>query len=304
MGFGTARVLALVVALPLLSAGTVLAGAPPEAACEGRQLKAAAKLCKSLLGCAAKETKKPEFDRASCALGAEARFAGAWDRALAKAARKGTQCGQQESAALAAARVRTRADGLAAELTAGLNASDPADVALRRSLLKGAGAYCGGALKAFARDAVKPKREKLGRQSGKARGKLLRSAERAIANANGAGVFAPALDGIEIIVDVDILAAQIDNAFAAPRVYSDRIGFTNAGDSRLIGWTDSVGRFQEVVGTRDADGLPTGVQFLQQTGPEGTDVIELDPLGRPIGATAADGTSFQLTWLTDTSALL
>ncbi|MGI9431826.1 MAG: hypothetical protein ACR2PQ_06420 [Myxococcota bacterium] len=281
------------------AAGPVAAGSvSPEITCQAAQLKASAKLCKKLFACAAKGAKTDAFDAIACAAQAESGFVSAWDRALARAVKKGGSCAVLEDASVAAARVRGPADALVATVLVGANSQLPEDAKLRSSLLKGSGSYCGGALKALAGAAVKRKTAKLAKQSGKARGRFARASERATERAVAAGLFTT-LDGLDLMVDLDGLAQSLGGAFAPLPIAEGPTVAPHAADPRMLGFDNAFGEFVEIGGEKDAAGLPTAIGWVQTVGPEGVGRIEFDAQSRPLRAVAPDGTRFELTWGAD-----
>lgn len=193
--------------------GMPVSGAPapapvmsPQAACQVKQIKAGAKLCKAELACEAKRAKDPAGDptgaaRDACASKAQATFVGAWDGAVAATAAAGG-CYDQQAGADVAPVVRA-ASGEAIDLIGSGDASNPTDRALRTKLMKKAGALCGESFSAWRKHAVAPDTTKLSNSLAKARGRFVGVASGAIANATSQGV---SYDG----ANSDLIADEIE----------------------------------------------------------------------------------------------
>ena len=144
----------------LLSAPEALAG-DPMGGCWKKQLQASADYARATGACLDKATRGKRFE--NCDLKREARLEKQWGKAADKAEAKGGECNDAQSAAKAAAQVRTALLGVRALFRESLE-GDPdssAGRALEGRLMKGAGSYAADLLEAEAKDAKKPDPEKL-----------------------------------------------------------------------------------------------------------------------------------------------
>jgi len=178
----------------------------PQAACQMKQIKAGAKLCKAELACEAKRAKDPAADptgaaRDACASKAQASFVSAWDGVVAATAALGG-CYDQQAGADVAPLVRA-ASGDAVDLIGSGDASNPTDRALRTKLMKKAGALCGESFSAWRKHAAAPDAAKLANSLAKARSRFVGVASGAVASATSQGV---SYDG----ANSDLIADEIE----------------------------------------------------------------------------------------------
>jgi T5SS/PEP-CTERM-associated repeat protein len=182
-------------------------------ACQASQLKAFAKLCDQRFACEAKRAKKPEKDPTSTKLGeclakADTAFGKAFDKAAAKAAKKGELCGLGGTAADAALRVSTPAAAVADAILAGVDEADSEDDALRAALLGQAGDLCSRLLQADAKQIQKPDAEKRAASRTKAGQTFDTKTAKALDKATQKGVVYDGAGPSAIAVDTDALAAE------------------------------------------------------------------------------------------------
>jgi Matrixin len=190
----------------------------PQAACQVKQLKAGAKLCKAELACEAKRAKDPAGDpsgakRDACVGSAEAAFVAAWDSAVAATAAAGG-CHDQEAGAAVAPMVRS-ASGDAAALVGSPDDANSVDRALRAKLMKKAGALCGESFGAWRKHAVAPSTAKLTNGLARARERFVGVAGSAIANATSQGVSYDGASGDLIADEVETLSNEMGLATGA-----------------------------------------------------------------------------------------
>jgi hypothetical protein len=190
----------------------------PQAACQVKQLKAGAKLCKAELACEAKYAKDPASDpsgakRDACVAGAETAFVASWDSAVAATAPAGG-CHDQEAGASVAPMVRT-AGGDAIALVGSADAANAADRALRAKLMKKAGALCGESFGAWRKHAVAPSTAKLSNGLARARERFVGVAGSAIASAASQGVSYDGASGDLIADEVEGLSNEMGLATSA-----------------------------------------------------------------------------------------
>jgi hypothetical protein len=190
----------------------------PQAACQVKQLKAGAKLCKAELACEAKHAKDPASDpsgakRDACVAGAETAFVASWDSAVAATAPAGG-CHDQEAGASVAPMVRT-AGGDAIALVGSADAANAADRALRAKLMKKAGALCGESFGAWRKHAVAPSTAKLSNGLARARERFVGVAGSAIASAASQGVSYDGASGDLIADEVEGLSNEMGLATSA-----------------------------------------------------------------------------------------
>ncbi len=123
---------------------------PADPACVGKKLKAASKLCKSLLNCYSKEIKNPDnFDLNSGFVKAEAKFESSWDKAEAKAAKKGKDCSTGAMTAIDDMIVLALGD-MYDQISEGLDLDDKDARKLGSSLMKAAQKRCDNLFKSGA----------------------------------------------------------------------------------------------------------------------------------------------------------
>ena len=194
--------------------GTPIGAAPapapvlsPQTACQVKQLKAGAKLCKAELACEAKLAKDPASDpsgakRDACAAKAQAAFVAAWDAQVAATAAAGG-CHNDEVGADVAPLVLEASAGAIGLIGSG-DAANPTDRALRTKLMKKAGALCSESFGAWKKHAIVPDTTKLANGLAKARGRFVAVAGSAIATASSQGV---SYDG----ANSDLIADEVES---------------------------------------------------------------------------------------------
>jgi T5SS/PEP-CTERM-associated repeat protein len=180
-------------------------------ACQSSQLKAFAKLCDQRFGCEAKRAKKPDKDplfekRDACRTKADAAFGKAFDKALAKAARKSETCGLQGPAADASAALDAQADEVSTAILEGVDETDGDDGALRAALLGQAGDLCGRLLQADAKQIQKPDPEKRSAARAKAGQTFDAKTAKALEKATQKGVVYDGLGPAEIAAETGAVA--------------------------------------------------------------------------------------------------
>jgi hypothetical protein len=203
---------------PLSGGGGAAPVISPQAACQMKQLKAGARLCKADLGCQAKHAKDPASDptgatRDACASSAEAAFVSAWDAEVAAKAAAGG-CYDESAGAEVAPLVRDASAGAVALIGSG-DASNATDRALRTKLLKKAGALCGESFAAWKKHAKIASTTKLANRLASARARFVSVAGSAIANATAEGASYDGANSDLIADELETLASDLGVATSA-----------------------------------------------------------------------------------------
>lgn len=189
-----------------------IGGPDPTVKCRASQLASAGALCQSTLACLAAHAKAPAKDPNdvkldACEQKAHDKFVAAFDKAAASAVRAGLACPTSEDGAAFAGDFATAADAVVSVVQS-VNPQTPTVVS---SWYSGAGAMCGAAAKAEAKNAAKPT-TKLALLREKARLKLGTAAQAAVTKAEARGVaFDPEPDVAGLVESIDHL---VDDAVA------------------------------------------------------------------------------------------
>lgn len=176
---------------------------PGPFACDGGQLKAASKLCKSGFGCHSKFEKDPDKDpggvnRDACLTKARDKFASSYQKAADKAVAKGGTCTSDDTGTEAGDAVVA---GIQTVVDAVNGQTD--DGPLRSTFLKEAGTMASKSLGAEAKNVSKPDLDKLGDARTKARDKFIDKTQKATDKAGA--------NGVDVMdVDVSALADAVD----------------------------------------------------------------------------------------------
>jgi hypothetical protein len=141
-------------------------GQAPAFKCRSDQLKAAGKLCKTVLTCQRKYVKNPAKDVDEkkldlCLQSAAERFESVYEKALERAASGDTACELAEPASAASSQLLGWMESMTDECLVGWSDLDRIDCGVRGYLLKTAGTYCGRLLSAESRFQRRPFRERL-----------------------------------------------------------------------------------------------------------------------------------------------
>jgi T5SS/PEP-CTERM-associated repeat protein len=189
-------------------------------ACQASELKAFAKLCKKRFACEAGFVKRAAKDtggtkRDACVAKAGAGFARSYDKALARASRKGESCGLGVPAEEAGDAVALPAEALVAEVLEGWTpGADRDDDALRAALLGRAGSLCASLLSI---EGKQVRKRDLAREGAARAGSLQKfesRAGKALAKAAGRGVVYAGPDAPAIAAATDALATDATSTTA------------------------------------------------------------------------------------------
>ena len=185
-------------------------GPDPTVKCRASQLASAGTLCQTSFGCLAAHAKAASRDPQNakldaCVQKAHDRFVAAFDAAATAAARRGASCGTSEDGATFADDFAT-AESHAVTIVASVQ---PQNTPVVSSWYAGAGAMCGAAAKAEAKNVIKSSGQ-VARLRESARLKLGTAASKAVAKAESKGVvFAPEPDVAGLVSAVDALVDDL-----------------------------------------------------------------------------------------------
>ena len=195
---------------------------PPDATvkCRSAQIASAAALCQSTLKCLAVRAKQTPAQIAknpgslqTCEDKASAKFATAFDKATAAAAKKGLSCGTTEPAATFISNFDTAVDAVIAVV----DTIHPPAPLFVSPWYTAAGAMCAAAVKAESKDVKKPSPATLAQLRAAARAKATTLANKAIAKAESKGVnFDPAPDVTALVDSIDALIDDIVTELNGP----------------------------------------------------------------------------------------
>lgn len=170
-------------------------GADPLATCQKAKLKAVSKAAKGTFTCKGSDLKNNAVQLGTfddvCLSEVDEKFPTAWDKAIAKAAKKGVSCFNAPSSASVGLGVEAAAQSASAAVGAGFAPADDANpdaVKAYNSLMKAAETYLGKTMSAEATHAAKPDPVKLAAARQKALGKLESQFEKQTAKAAKKGI--------------------------------------------------------------------------------------------------------------------
>ena len=192
----------------------------PTASCRSAQIASAAALCQGTLKCLAVRAKQTPAQIAknpgslqTCEDKASAKFATAFDKATAAAAKKGLSCGTTEPAATFISNFDTAVDAVIAVV----DTIHPPAPLFVSPWYTAAGAMCAAAVKAESKYVKKPSPATLAQLRAAARAKATTLANKAIAKAESKGVnFDPAPDVTALVDSIDALIDDIVTELNGP----------------------------------------------------------------------------------------
>ncbi len=188
------------------------AGPPGPFACDAGALKAAAKLLGKATAAHGKAVKNPAWTGLADTLTkADAGFAVQYDKAVAKAAKKGGTCTNPDPAATIGGMLETEVDSVVATSTGGMDPDDPVDQTLRSGLLKAASKLMRSSLLAQARYALKPDLAKLDKKLESAEAAFTKTVDKAKAKAALMGDPSPTPDTATLVASAQ---AAVDATLA------------------------------------------------------------------------------------------